>query len=176
VAYQFLQAGGSVKAVIEALPAITGYSVHAAKIRRMKIPIITSYIVSKALGKEKVEGALICPNRSHKEKENIQIDCDLICIATGLKPSDELCWQAGMDFGYDGKRGGFIPIKNFEAETSIEGIYVAGDVSGVEEASTAMEEGKLAAFSIAKKTGRLDHKEAEDNINETIKRLDALRT
>jgi len=37
----------------------------------------------------------------------------------------------------------------------VPGIYVAGDIAGVEEASTAMEEGKLAGIAIAESLGYL---------------------
>jgi len=37
--------------------------------------------------------------------------------------------------------------------TSVAGLYVAGDVAGVEEASTAMEEGCLAGLSVVEAMG-----------------------
>ena len=39
-------------------------------------------------------------------------------------------------------------IKEENMETTVPGVYVAGDVTGVEEASTAMEEGNLAGLAI----------------------------
>jgi len=47
--------------------------------------------------------------------------------------------------------GGWVPIHNENMETTIKGIYVAGDVSGIAEASTAMLEGRIAGAAIAKK-------------------------
>ena len=38
-------------------------------------------------------------------------------------------------------------------QTSVKGIYIAGDSSGIEEASTAMIEGQLAGISAAKLLG-----------------------
>ena len=40
VSYQLMQAGVKVKALVEALPHIGGYAVHASKIRRLGIPIL----------------------------------------------------------------------------------------------------------------------------------------
>jgi sarcosine oxidase subunit alpha len=42
VAYQLLQAGIEVAAVIEGLPRIGAYLVHSAKIKRLGVPIYTS--------------------------------------------------------------------------------------------------------------------------------------
>jgi len=47
--------------------------------------------------------------------------------------------------------GGHVPIHNSNMETTVSGIYVAGG----EEASTAMEEGKLAGIAIAESPGYL---------------------
>jgi Pyruvate/2-oxoacid:ferredoxin oxidoreductase delta subunit len=55
----------------------------------------------------------------------------------------------------DSKRGGTVPVLNQYGETSIDGIYAAGDVSGIEEASAAMITGKLAGTSAAFKGGFL---------------------
>lgn len=174
VSYQLIQAGAEVVAIIEALPTVKGYSVHAAKVRRLGVPIITSHTIKKAIGTVQVTGALIgkvgCPG-----SRKIKIDCDLICMATGLKPSDELCRQLDLEFEYDQGLGGFIPSHGDDLETSLKGVYVAGDVSGVEEASTAMEEGRLAALSIARKTGRLGKKEAEKELDIVSRKLKDLR-
>lgn len=176
VAYQLLQAGAEVEAVIEALPKVKGYSVHAAKIRRMGVPIITSYTIKEAVGNNCVSKAIISPVKdSNGRDRELSICCDLICIATGLKPSDELCWQLGLKFRYDAAKGGFIPYHDGNMQTSIEDVYVAGDVSGVEEASTAMEEGRLAAISIGKKRGYLEKEEADRMIADALKNLEDLR-
>ena len=59
VSYQLKQAGVDTAAVIEALPKIGGYLVHASKIRRAGIPIKTCTTILEAYGDGKVEGAKI---------------------------------------------------------------------------------------------------------------------
>ena len=44
--------------------------------------------------------------------------------------------------------------------TTVPGVYVAGDMTGVEEASTAMEEGKLAGIAAACSLGYLTPEQA----------------
>lgn len=60
--------------------------------------------------------------------------------------------------------------------TTAPGIYVAGDITGVEEASSAMEEGKLAGIASAAALSYLDMDKAEQLKNEVQVRLSALRT
>ncbi|MCM8822403.1 MAG: FAD-dependent oxidoreductase [Candidatus Omnitrophica bacterium] len=154
VAYQMLQAGIEVKAVIEIMPKINGYMVHAAKIKRFGVPIFLSTTILEASGKNEVEAAVICPvDQDYKPilKRTKSLDVDLICIAAGLQPLNELLCQAGCQFTYKPYLGGNVALHNENMETTIDGIFVAGDCSGIEEASTAMEEGKLAGIAIAEK-------------------------
>ena len=59
--------------------------------------------------------------------------------------------------------------------TSVHDVYVAGDIAGVEEANTAMDEGRLAGVAIAQSLGCLDEAEAERRKDEIRQRLNALR-
>lgn len=54
-----------------------------------------------------------------------------------------------------GRLGSQVPMHDRNMETTKEGIYVAGDSSGVEEASSAIEEGKLAGIAAAEALGKL---------------------
>ena len=171
VSYQLLQAGADVLGIVEIMPKIGGYLVHAAKVKRFGVPIYLSTTILEAFGKEEVEGAVICPvdnNFKPMFKERKEIKVDLICIAIGLTPLSELLYQTGCLFTYKGYLGGFVPLHNENMETSIPLIYVAGDCSGIEEASTAMEEGKLAGISVAEKLTHKTYKEEKENIRKRL--------
>jgi ferredoxin len=56
---------------------------------------------------------------------------------------------------YDGAKGGYVPVLNGDGETSLPGIFCSGDVCGIEEASSAMLQGKLAAAAAARSLGYL---------------------
>lgn len=177
VSYQLMQAGVNVKAIIDAAPNIGGYLVHAAKIRRLSIPILTSHTIKSAQGRESVERATVVKldeNFQPVEGSEIVFNVDVICIAVGLSPLGELLWQVGCDMKYVPELGGHVPLRNEKLETSVKGLYVAGDVSGVEEASAAMVEGRLAGASAALSLGyNID--EAERLINEAVEDLRILR-
>ena len=156
VSYQLAQAGVEVAAVIRRSPDIGGYLVHASKIRRIGIPIRTRHTIKEAYGNGKVEGAIIY--RVDEKKQAVpgseeDIKCDTICLAVGLNPLTELCWQAGCEMAYISELSGHVPIVDRNLATSNPNIFVAGDVAGVEEASSAMVEGRLAGYSAALSLG-----------------------
>ncbi len=150
VSYQMLQAGIDVRAIIEIMPEIGGYHCHAAKVRRCGVPILTSHTIKKAFGKEWVEGAIICKvdkNRRMIKGREKRLKVDLICLAVGLSPLSDLFAQAGVKLVYIPELGGFLPDHDENLATSEPGIFVSGDASGIEEASTAILEGQIAASS-----------------------------
>ncbi len=164
VSYQLIQAGVNVKAIIDAAPKIGGYLVHASKVRRMGIPILTSHTIKYAHGKETVEKAIIWELDEQWESiPNTEkgFDVDVICIAVGLSPLADLLWQIGCKMKYVPELGGHVPIRDENLETSISGIFIAGDVAGIEEASSAMVEGRLAGLCAANSLGycKEDYKE-----------------
>ncbi len=152
VSYQLIQAGIEVKAVVEALPRIGGYHVHAAKLVRLGVPILTSHTVRRAIGRESVSGAVICQvDRMLRPVPGTDrtLKLDTICLAVGLTPLTELLWQAGCRMEYVPELGGHLAWHDETMQTSVRGIYVAGDVAGIEEASTAMLEGRIAGAQAA---------------------------
>ena len=152
VSYQLIQAGIDVAAVVEALPRIGGYHVHAAKLARLGVPILTSHTVLSTLGKEEVEGAVICKvGKDFKPVPRTarSLKVDTICLAVGLTPLSELLWQSGCKMVYVPELGGHVAWHNENMQTNLCHVYLAGDVSGIEEASTAMLEGRVAGAHAA---------------------------
>ncbi len=178
VSYQLMQAGVKVQGIIDAGSKIGGYLVHASKIRRMGVPILTSYTVKEAKGVDYLEGATIWKLDEKWQPiqgTEIDLDVDVICISVGLSPLSELLWQAGCDMKFVGELGGYVPIRNENMETSVKGIFIGGDVGGVEEASSAMVEGYLAGLSAARYLG---HESYDINIKreDYLNQLNALRS
>ena len=180
VSYQLLQAGVEVACVIEAAPKIGGYSVHASKLRRMGVPILTSHTIKKAVGKDKVEGAIICQLDS-SWREIIDTDqfikCDAICLSVGLTPLTDLLRQTNIKTVYISELGGYIPIRDENMETNIKNLFVAGDVSGIEEATSAIIEGQIAGLNVAKRINKnvKYQLEIEKQIMEAKEELELLR-
>ena len=179
LAYQLLQAGADVAAVIERAERIGGYGVHAAKIRRAGVPILTGSTVVAAEGTESLERlhvASVAADGSVVPGSEQTIEADTLCLAVGMSPLTELRWQAGADFDYIAELGGFVPLHDSRMESAVPGLYVAGDVTGVEEAPIAMEEGRLAGISAAEACGRLESAAAENLSAHAIERISQLES
>lgn len=178
VSYQLMQAGINVKAIVDASPKIGGYLVHASKIRRMGIPIYTSHSIKYAHGTDHIEKVTL--SRLDEKWQQIpgtefEIETDVLCISVGLSPLTELLWQRGCEMKYVPELGGHVPVRNKNLETSISGIYVAGDVAGVEEASSAMVEGRLAGLCAAKALGNVSAN-LDDKRKDCLEQLNSLRS
>lgn len=179
VSYQLLQAGVDVAGVIDAAPEVGGYHVHAAKIRRAGVPILTSHTILRALGTDRVEGAEIC--RVDSDWQPVRgaertVEADTICLAVGLTPNCELAFQAGSSQTSVPELGGWVAAHDDDLMTAVPGVFIAGDASGIEEASTAMLEGRLAGIAAAERLrSDLDREEVRRLKDAALRGLDELR-
>jgi len=178
VSYQLMQAGAEVVGLVEAAPQIGGYGVHAAKIKRAGVPLFLGHTITEAIGEHQVESAVLTKLNGRFQPipgSEKTLEADTICIAVGLTPMMELARMAGAEFKYAPQMGGHVPIINDNMETSIAGMFVAGDVCGVEEASSAMEEGRLAGVTAAEYLEYVDGIAAADRKALIREQLSAIR-
>ncbi|MBO4433999.1 MAG: FAD-dependent oxidoreductase [Bacteroidales bacterium] len=103
--YQAMQAGASVKAIIEAMPHEGGFPVQANRVRRLGIPILTGYTLVEAIpnaDRSGVVGAIIakCENFKPIPGTEVRLDgIDCINICTGLLPDSQLLRKGARVFG-----------------------------------------------------------------------------
>jgi sarcosine oxidase subunit alpha len=156
VSYQMIQAGVKVKALLEAADHIGGYFVHAAKLVRLGVPILTKTTVKKAFGEkklEKIQTVQLDDKWNYIDGTETEITCDALCISVGLTPLHQLMSMAKIDMLYVNELGGLIPRLKKNYETSLPRVFACGDVTGIEEASSAMVEGKIAGLLASKSIG-----------------------
>jgi len=176
VSYQLLQAGIKVEAIVEALPRIGGYLVHASKIRRLGVPIYTSHTLKEVYGTDCVEKVVI--SEIDKNFEFIpgtekEIKVDTVCLAVGLSPLSDLLWQAGCQMKYIPELCGYVALRDDNMKTTKDKIYIAGDVAGIEEASSAMLEGQIAGLNAAVSLGYKcdNYKKQDEKLKAELKEL-----
>lgn len=177
VSYQLMQAGVDVIGIVEASNKISGYKVHAAKIKRLGVGIYTSKTIKKALGTNKVnEVVLISLDNNWNEikgtEQNIKVDG--VCIAVGLMPLTSLLAMAGAKMKYISELGGLVAVTNDLLETSLNNIFVCGDAASIEEASSAMVEGMIAGLVAAKNLG-INIKNYDEKLIDYKNQLSVLR-
>lgn len=178
VSYQLLQAGCEVVAVIDAASRIGGYGVHAAKVARTGVPFYLSHTIIEATGDDHVTGVTIGEVNSNWQTIPGTEKCfevDTICLAVGLSPMSQLLKMAGCRMVEDPSKGGTVPICDNYGGTTVPGVYVAGDVSGIEEASSAMIEGRISGIAAAAYLGYIDQEELETEAAVQEASLDTLR-
>ncbi|MCI6857681.1 MAG: FAD-dependent oxidoreductase [Eubacterium sp.] len=176
VSFQLMQAGCEVVALVDAAPRVGGYGVHAAKVARLGVPFYLSHTIIEAEGKESVTGVTIGevgPDWKVKEGTEKHFDVDTICLAVGLSPMSQLLKQAGCEM--KDLPGGYVPVCDAYGATSVPGIYAAGDVSGIEEASSAMIEGRISGAVISNYLGYTEDDAMRVRIEELEKALSSLR-
>ncbi|MDD3260537.1 MAG: FAD-dependent oxidoreductase [Oscillospiraceae bacterium] len=178
VSFQLLQAGCEVEALVDAAPRIGGYGVHAAKVARCGVPFYLTHTITKAEGSDCVTGAVVSQVNEHFQPipgTEKHFDVDTICVAVGLSPMSQLLMMAGCRMTDDPKRGGQVPVCGKYGETSVPGVYAAGDVSGIEEASSAMIEGRMAGICAAQHLGFCTDEAKQKSLEALESDLDDLR-
>ncbi len=177
VSYQLIQAGVNVKAILEAAPKIGGYKVHASKVARLGVPILTSTTVKKAFGDTELKAIEIVsldekwqqiPDTSRK------MEIDTLCISVGLSPMHQLLSMIGAKTKYVSELGGFVPVIDENHQTTVQSVFVCGDAVGIEEASSAMMEGYLTGIYISIHLNTA-HPKADDLIKYYKEQLNMLR-
>ncbi len=130
-AYHAMQAGIEVVGLVEAMPEVGGYRVHADKIRRLGVPVHLSHTVKAAHGTEHLEAVTVAEvDRSFQVVPGTErtYAVDTLLVAVGLSPLDEMVAQAEA-FG--------LPV------------FSAGDAERIAEASAATFGGRIAALKVA---------------------------
>lgn len=176
VSFQLLQVGCEVVALADAAPRVGGYGVHAAKVARCGVPFYLSHTIVEAKGTDHVTGVVlgqVGPDWKVIPGTEKEFEVDTICLAVGLSPMSQLLNQAGCQM--KDTKGGYVPDCKEDGSTSVPGIYAAGDVSGIEEASSAMIEGRMSGATIACYLGYMEEEEKNARIEELTAQLDTLR-
>lgn len=138
------------------------------------IPLHLRRAVVRAEGDEQVR-AVVTARISHDgamEGEDCRLDVDAVCLSGGLYPLTDLVSAAGCPLVSMPGLGGRIPLHGPLLQTPVRGLFVAGNVTGVEGAPVAMAQGHLAGVSIASFLGKLrkDHLQDLEGAMEQVER------
>ena len=143
--------GAKVEGVFEVLPYASGLPRNIQQcLNDYNIPLHISHTVTKIKGKSRIEGISVS-----EVDENMQIiegtekdyDCDTLILSVGLIPENELSLKAGVELDNNTKG----PIVDENYETSVEGIFVAGNVLHVHDLVDFVSlEGERLADKVAK--------------------------
>ena len=143
-----LDHGIEVAAIVEPGPKLRSPGALADDLKERGVPFYISHSVVETRGQREVESLVLSSSSGTRE-----IPCDTVCLAIGLVPSVELPYLTGCDLRFDAHLGGYIPAFDSNMQTSIEGVFVAGDLCGIPDvngtATLAERQGARAGRSAA---------------------------
>jgi len=168
LAQRLIDAGGEVVAVLDAnpfpwrgwrhAPAAWGQWERLAEgwaawrtMRRARTPLRWSHVVRRAEGSGQVERAVIGAVQGDAVET---VAVDTICLGHGFTPAVQLARQAGCQQRYDPGQGVYLPVRDEWLQTTLPGLFVAGDGAGIGGKDVALWEGRLAALGAAGQLGR----------------------
>lgn len=141
------------------------------------MPIHLRKAVVRINGTEQVESVTVCnitPEGEPVPGSEQTIAVDFVCIAGGLYPLAELAAIMGCPFRYVEELGGHVPVHNERMETPLEGLFVAGNITGIESAKVARAQGTLAGLSIVNRV-RTDAEAINAKVQAAIEQVKATR-
>src|SRR5699024_2469047 len=144
-------------------------------VKMWDIPIQLRKAVIEMYGEKEAEGVTVATIDTKGEivpGTEEKIAADFVCIAGGLYPLAELAAIAGCAFYLIEELGGYVPLHNERMETTLEGLYVAGNITGIEGAKVAIAQGRTAGLTIARNAGIAG---LEQEIQESIESTEQTR-
>ena len=143
--------GMEVEGVYEVMPSPGGLTRNIVQcLEDYNIPLHLSTTVVKTHGRERLTGVTVAKvdeNRRPIPGTERYIDCDLLVLAVGLIPENELSRGAGIEI--DPRTQG--PVVDQDFMTSIDGVFAAGNVVAVFDlVDYVSETGEIAARGAAR--------------------------
>ncbi|SMF61906.1 NAD(P)/FAD-dependent oxidoreductase [Allosphingosinicella indica] len=172
IAEQIVAAGGTLAAVLFAQPravmlrtslAHPGAALahprnllaaaHAERaLRRAGVPLLYGHSLDAITGEGRV-GAVTTDTQT--------IACDSVGLCYGFVPQSALPRMAGARMRPAGRAGGWAAEHDYWMRSSVPGLWVAGETTGVAGAPAAMAAGRIAGIGIARDSGTIDAQTAE---------------
>jgi sarcosine oxidase subunit alpha len=145
VAAQALRAAGvEIAAVCDLRPEVNELG---SELRRAGVPVFAGHTVIEARGRKGVQTAVIGALNPDFAVDEHEFDADLVLMSGGAVPATSLLLQAGAKTEYDGRRG------HFALSELPDGVFAAGEVTGVSGDTTVARSGELAGLRAAHELG-----------------------
>lgn len=141
------------------------------------VPLWLRQAAVEILGEERVEGVALAPVSSTgvitgpARVEQV----DLVLLAGGLYPVGEIAAAAGCPMIREESLGGSVPLHGPHGETPIPGLFVAGNITGVEGAPVAIWQGRLAGLAISAASNRCSRRPTGQELSGAEASVEAAR-
>ncbi|MCX6556136.1 MAG: FAD/NAD(P)-binding oxidoreductase [Candidatus Aminicenantes bacterium] len=173
VAYECLKAGAKLRAVLEQtpmwnkfplawqvlhqLPKLTEGSRFLSRLFFSGVPLRFSTRIIEARGDGSLAQVVSAPvdgkGRVCSGREKIY-PTPLLATGYGFSANIELAQMAGCLSEFAAERGGWVVKTDERLETSLPGVFAAGEITGIAGALKSICEGEIAALAILRQMGR----------------------
>ncbi len=126
------------------------------KVRQARIPLYAGSSGLSVIGGQQAEGLRF----THRGKENV-VEAGTVLLHEGVVPNLQFSRLAGCDHEWYAPQRYWRPVLDPWGNTSIEGIYVAGDAGGIWGAKSAEYMGCLSALDVACRMKRITDTERD---------------
>jgi thioredoxin reductase len=112
--------------------------------------------IARVLGTREVEGVVTVELDAGWRPvpgSGVTVEADAVCLGFGRVPAVQLAVLAGCEHRYVPDAGGWVPVRSATLETTVPGLFAAGDAAGIGGARLAETEGRLAGIAAAARLG-----------------------
>jgi len=161
--------GVEVAAVVDVSASVRGDEALMTRLQDTGVEIYTSHTIREAIGTaDEIESVVLVEideDFAPIAGTDKVVSADTVCLAIGLVPNVELLGLLGCDLTFAFERGGWAPVHDDGMRTSVDSVFVAGDVAGFHDgmvlnAEIARTQGRLAGLAAAESLGAIDKDEA----------------
>lgn len=138
---------------------------YRATLTRARVPLRFGTTIIEARGEDGVTAAVVAPIDASGRVDRARprtLAVDTVVAGFGLTPSVELTRLLGCRHRWDAARGGFVPERSVDFETTVPGVFAVGDGAGIGGADVALAEGRLAGVLVASRLARADERAAAE--------------
>jgi len=128
-------------------------------IRKARVPYLYGHTIARVIGGDAVEAvevaALGKDGRKAGTGQTRRFNCDALAIGHGLVPTTDLSRLFGAAHDYRQSAGGWVARVNADLQTTVPGLFAAGDGTGISgAAASAASSPSIAAAPIRKRLAR----------------------
>ncbi len=158
-----------VAAIVDVSSSVRGDESLMQGLQQGGVDLYTSHTIKEAVGGEDgIESVVLVELDENSEPvsgSEKTIAADTVCQAIGLVPNIELLSLLDCDITFKSELGGHVPDYDAHMLTSLENVFVAGDVAGLHDGTVlnleiARNQGRVAGIAAAESLGAIDSAEA----------------
>ena len=154
---------------------------YRAILAHHRVPFRSRHVIVEAKGGVRVEAAVVAPIAADGTVDRARartLAVDTVIAGFGLVSASEITRSIGCDHVHAAGKGGWIPVRNADLETSRSGVFAAGECAGAAGVEKALLEGELAGLAASMRVGAASGPRAEihrDALRRRLARLMAFR-